>query len=147
MRPNPSLLRLQLRNQTCDLAPTAERIGAFLKSHAAADEAVYAVETAVEELVTNVIKYGYEDEHQHEILLTTTIRDGNIQLVVEDDGHEFDPTRHETPDLNRSIDEIPTGGLGLHLVRQLADRMSYERVGNRNRVMVELRLRGKGRNC
>jgi anti-sigma regulatory factor (Ser/Thr protein kinase) len=142
---DPGSLRLSLRNQTCDLAPASERIRAFLKSHAASDEAVYAVETTVEELVTNVIKYGYEDEAQHEILLTTTVRDGRIQVVVEDDGHEFDPTQREAPDLNRSIEEIPIGGLGLHLVRQLADHVSYERVGARNKVMVDLGLHGKGR--
>ncbi len=43
------------------------------------------------------------------------------------------------PDLNRPLEERPVGGLGIHLVRQLAEDCRYDRVDGRNRVTVTLR--------
>ena len=59
-----------------------------------------------------------------------------IELTVEDAGAPFDPTRSREPDIDESLDERAIGGLGLHLVRSLADVFSYQRVGCVNRTVV-----------
>ena len=87
---------------------------------------------AFEEIATNVIKYGYDDDLEHEILAEAILSPGALVLRVRDDGHEFDPLRAPPPDLDAAIEDRPIGGLGIHLLRKLAERLSYERVGGHN---------------
>jgi len=61
-----------------------------------------------------------------------------IVLTVADDGPQFDPLAHDVPELERAIDEREIGGLGILLVRELADRCRYARVDGRN--VMEIRL-------
>ena len=62
--------------------------------------AVYVVNLAIEEIVTNILKYGYDDTAIHEILLRIEIHPGAVRLVLEDDGHEFNPLKVPEPDVN-----------------------------------------------
>jgi len=51
---------------------------------------------------------------------------------VEDDGKPFDPLQAPPPDLSLPLERRPIGGLGIHLIRNLMDEVSYARVGGRN---------------
>jgi anti-sigma regulatory factor (Ser/Thr protein kinase) len=61
-------------------------------------------------------------------------------MTVVDDGHEFDPLAKEAPDLTLSVEDRPIGGLGIHLLRNLTDGMSYERRDGLNRLTLTKRL-------
>jgi anti-sigma regulatory factor (Ser/Thr protein kinase) len=66
----------------------------------------------------------------------------DLTLVVEDDGRPFDPLRDAPcPDLDSPLELRREGGLGLHLVRHMADETVYERVGQANRVRMRVDLR------
>ena len=58
-------------------------------------------------------------------------------LTMEDNGDMFDPTIDTKPDTTSSLQSREVGGLGLHLVKSFADRVSYEFAGGRNRLMLE----------
>ena len=60
-----------------------------------------------------------------------------MTMVVEDDGHPFNPLEQMEPDTNLPIEERPIGGLGLHLLRKLSDRMEYVWKNGRNRVTLQ----------
>ena len=49
----------------------------------------------------------------------------------------FDPLTAKAPDLGAEADARPIGGLGIHLVRAIMDRVAYERVGGTNRLLLE----------
>ena len=55
---------------------------------------------------------------------------------MSDNGAAFDPLSVPAPDLTTSLDERAVGGLGLHLVRNLMDRVSYSRAGERNQLTL-----------
>ena len=55
-----------------------------------------------------------------------------IEFIVDDSGRPFDPTLAEQPDLELGVDERPVGGLGIHLVRSIMDKVSYAREGGHN---------------
>jgi serine/threonine-protein kinase RsbW len=63
-----------------------------------------------------------------------------LQLMLEDDGHPFNPLDHPEPDVHLPAEDRIPGGLGIHLVRKLADRMDYRRCAGRNRVIVQVRI-------
>jgi len=100
---------------------------------------IHVAETVADELLSNVIRHGYRDDRLHTIDIAIAVGEGALRLEVSDDGIPFDPCSAPAPDLTRPIEERPVGGLGIHLVRELAAHCHYARVGGRNRVTITLR--------
>ena len=61
-------------------------------------------------------------------------------MEVIDDGHAFNPLEAPTPDLSLAMENRPLGGLGIHLLRKLADGITYERRNGTNRVVLTKRM-------
>jgi anti-sigma regulatory factor (Ser/Thr protein kinase) len=95
---------------------------------------------AIEELVTNCIEYGYDDADDHTIVIVLSISDGSLTMDVIDDGHPFDPLTAPPPDFSLEVEDRPIGGLGIYLLRKLADNISYERNHGTNRLTLTKRL-------
>lgn len=124
--------RLALRNDLGAVGGANRSLEEFLRVRGADPEAVFSTALALEEAVTNIIKYGYDDDREHQILLEARLLPEEIVLQVTDDGHEFDPLRAPAAGLDGPIEERPIGGVGLHLLRNLARSISYERTGGKN---------------
>ena len=60
-----------------------------------------------------------------------------LRFELEDDARPFDPLSARIPDLETSADRRQIGGLGIHLVRTIMDRVAYRRVGDTNRLILE----------
>jgi anti-sigma regulatory factor (Ser/Thr protein kinase) len=60
----------------------------------------------------------------------------HVTVILTDDGTPFDPFGQDAPDTTLSVDERSIGGLGIHLVRQLMDEVSYERREDHNVVVL-----------
>ena len=101
--------------------------------------AKYAALLSVEEMVTNILKYGYDDDREHAIRLRVAADRNHVKLVFEDDGHPFDPTQHPAPDIENLVASRKAGGLGIELVRRMSETMTYERAGRLNRLTVLIR--------
>jgi len=133
--PTPAFDRV-FPNQLADLGRVAEAAVNFLREHGLPQPAIYAANLAIEELGTNLLKYGYDDPGPHEIRLRLEVHPAHVLMTLEDDGHEFNPTRAPAPDLTLGLEDRQPGGLGLALVRQFADRFDYQRRAGRNCVSL-----------
>jgi anti-anti-sigma factor len=72
--------------------------------------------------------------------------EGNsLRVTITDDGPPFDPLAYADPDTELSVEEREIGGLGIHLVRQMMDEVSYRYEGDRNIVVLVKRLEGEAR--
>jgi serine/threonine-protein kinase RsbW len=127
-------------NQFGDLSRVTEEARRFLEQRGVGGRGLYVANLTLEELGTNTLKYGYEDRGPHEILLRLEVQPNSLLLLLEDDGHEFDPLKAPAPALDRPLEEREPGGLGLHLIRQMTEQMNYERRAGRNRVTARIRL-------
>lgn len=100
----------------------------------------------VDELISNVIKYGWPDEAhaenaRHEISIRIRSGAGSIEVEITDDGCAFDP-RLPPPPLSRAAAARPKpGGVGLQMLPELVDHIHYERVAGRNRTVITKRYR------
>ena len=52
--------------------------------------------------------------------------EGGMEFILSDEGKPFDPTAAPEADISMDVDERPIGGLGIFLVRQIMDSVSYE---------------------
>jgi len=130
-------LSLTLTNDLSELARIAGEIEAYGASHGWPARWITNLNISLDELITNIVSYGYEDSDEHEIRLTLTDRDGSLVAILEDDGIAFDPfTAAPKPDLDASVEDRRIGGLGVYFVRTLMDAVTYERIDNLNRVTL-----------
>lgn len=97
----------------------------------------------LEELITNTLTYAYPDRGRHDIAIRLELDRAELTMVYEDDGLPFNPLIVAAPDFETPIEQWPIGRLGIHLVRRLVDRTSYERARSRNRITLSKSLRGR----
>jgi len=113
----------------------------FGELHDVPSRTLYAVNLALDELVTNVVLYGFEDPAGREVLINIATAGSELTASVADDGKEFNPLTVKTPDLNAGLAERDIGGLGIHLVRSLMDHVNYQREDAKNVLTVRKRIR------
>ncbi len=97
------------------------------------------VDLVVEELLTNMVKYGLGSD-AGVIVGLVPIEDGVEVTLVDRDVESFDITRSAVVDIHAPIEERKPGGLGLHLIRQMADSVEYEYNQAERRSRITLRL-------
>jgi len=103
-----------------------------------ADHVSFRVALALEEAVMNVINHafaGIPPPHRISIRLDITTRLFAAEII--DNGRPFDPTSAAAPDLSLPIEQRPPGGLGIHLMRSMMDRVQYRRRGGQNLLRLE----------
>ena len=91
---------------------------------------------AAEEAVVNVMNYAYAPGTSGTVEVSARVIDGCLTLVIEDHGTPFDPTAKEAADTTLSAEERSIGGLGIHLVRELMDSLSYERTDDGRNILT-----------
>ncbi len=87
---------------------------------------------AVEEAVVNVMEYAYPQGVTGDVTIEVSVDDGQLDINIIDSGMPFDPTGKSDPDTSLSVEERSVGGLGIFLVRQLMDTVSYHRTDEKN---------------
>ena len=133
-------LTLHIPGSVDAIRPATEQAEAWLAEQHVSFDAMYLASLTIEELVTNCIKYGYTDLRDHTIDVAFSVDDGVLTIDVIDDGNPFDPLQAPRPDLSRAPEDRPLGGLGLHLLRELSDEVTYERRDGTNRLRLVKRM-------
>src|SRR5580700_3766448 len=127
--------RLIIRSDSSAMSEVDGFVAAFVKEHGIPADEVSRILILLEELITNLMKYGYPDRPEcgrAEIILA--LNDGRLEIEFIDDGCAFDPFAAPPPNLEAPLDSRTPGGLGLHILRSLTDEAHYER-RNGNNVM------------
>jgi serine/threonine-protein kinase RsbW len=133
--------RITLRNEMTEVARLVEFVDAFATKHGIPADEVARLQVILEELLTNVVKYGYRGGLGHGSIAVALARDGDrIVIEFDDDGVAFDPLTHQAADLQLPADERPVGGIGLHLLRSLTDEAHYRRERDRNHLSMVRRI-------
>lgn len=112
-------------------------VEAFGDANGLPDPKVYVINLALDELITNTVMHGLEEVSEAEIAITLRVAAGKLILIMEDNGKRFDPTQDTQADVSSTLEDRAVGGLGLHLVKSLTDRMSYEFANGWNRLTLE----------
>ena len=130
---------LNLNNKVSEIT----KLNAFVKSATTAlnmeTGLANQIKLAVEEAVTNIIDYAYQNGTEGNISVTIEADESRIRFIITDSGAEFDPTSVSKADTTLSVEERPIGGLGVFLVRNLMDSINYEHVDGKNVLRMEKR--------
>lgn len=136
----PITQHIVLPNNLAALATLAEAVNEFAY-HAKLEERIhFNLNLVLDELITNIIQYAYDDQQVHEIHVHLHYAAPYLQVQLIDDGKAFDPTQQAVPSLDSALEERHIGGLGLHFVSTLMDTVAYQRHDNHNHLHLEKTL-------
>ena len=133
-------LSIRLKNSFGEIKSLKEALHEYCEFRELPSNVAFALTLSLDEVVTNVISYGYDDSGEHQIDVALRSGQGIIEVSVVDDGKPFNPLEFRTPDLNRPIDERPVGGLGIYLVKTYMSELEYKRVGVKNCLIMRKRF-------
>ena len=95
------------------------------------------LQIAAEEVFLNIANYAYEDkEGTVSVLLSYDREARSAQLVFTDSGKPYDPQLAAAPDLSEDAEERQPGGLGVFLIKELIDSMTYQRKADKNILVL-----------
>ena len=129
-------LELEVRLDPEEPRRVAEQFERFGAEHGLPDRTIFGFQLALDEILTNVISYGFEEwAHDPVITVSFDLNDTRLEVVVQDNGRPFDPLQDaDEPDLTLPASGRPIGGLGIHLTKAFVHALSYERVDEYNRL-------------
>jgi len=129
-------LEVRVRNSLDELARLAEQVEEFCDAQGIGPGIAYNLNLAFDELITNTISYGYDDQAVHEIIVRLAVANDTVEAEIIDDGRAFDPLSREDPDVDADLDDRQIGGLGIFFVKQFMDEVAYRREGDYNVVAL-----------
>ena len=122
----------EIKNDLSEIETLAEAITNYCKENGVAEPISYDIRLALEEAISNTIKYGYDDHDLHNIYVRIGISKQELLIEIEDDARAFNPLEAPTPDFSLPVEQKPIGSLGIYLMRSVMDRIDYERSGTKN---------------
>lgn len=134
--------RLKLPATLESLDPFQDFVRGQIRDGGCSRETQFKIQLALEEALVNIAHYAYPPGVSGWIELACRLEPAGQRLCVEirDGGRAFNPFERAKPDMTAPLDKRPIGGLGIFLVRQMAEKAEYRRDGEINVLTMHFRL-------
>ena len=129
-----------LKNDFAEIKILTDGINYFAKKTHLGNETTLDLCLVLDEIITNIISYGFDDESEHKIIVNLNVNNKVLSVKIEDDGIPFNPLEFPAPDTTKPLEEREVGGLGVFFVKKLMDKIEYERKENKNILTVSKSL-------
>jgi len=133
-------LIIQIKNDFSELGRVVQLFHDFSKQNRLPIKIINAVDLVFDEIINNIISYGYDDQNEHKIDICIFIKDGILNLQIEDNARQFNPLETVETDTKSSIEERKIGGLGLHFLKNMMDEISYKYINKRNCLIMKKKI-------
>ena len=127
-------------NKLDEIAKIAQFIEELGMSLQLPSEITMSINLAIEEAISNIIRYAYPIGKSGEITLRTNAESNALVLKIIDDGISFDPTSKDTPEILEPLETRLTKGLGLFLIRRTMDIVEYRTIGSENHLILTKKI-------
>jgi serine phosphatase RsbU (regulator of sigma subunit)/anti-sigma regulatory factor (Ser/Thr protein kinase) len=136
----PMILKMTIKNHLSEIGQVKKRFNTFSEQYGISTPIRRKMNIVFDEMLNNIISYAYHDEDEHEIEIRVELSENRLTVSIVDDGIPFNPIGVETPDTELSLEERKIGGLGIHLVRRVMDKVSYQRRIDKNIATIVKQL-------
>ena len=132
-----------IENRIEELTSLAEKIDEMAEDWELSQAIAMNINLVIEEAVSNIIFYAFNDNNKHEIDITVKFDDKVLTIEITDNGKPFNPLLQQQPDINLPAEERPVGGLGIFLISQIMDEKKYTRRKNQNILTLNKSIRNE----
>jgi len=129
-------VELQIGNKLSEMEAVKLRFNEFAELNCISASISRKLKLVFDELLNNVISYAYKDDEKHKIAISFELLGNRLSITIIDDGIPFNPFESTAPDTTLGLENREIGGLGIHLVKNLMDKTSYQRRVNQNVVTL-----------
>ena len=129
-------LLLQLSNNRPEIRNLRNRFDIFAKDNELPNKVIRDVQLALDEVVTNIVEYGYDDDDKHLIDIKFILNEQSLKIIIIDDSKPYNILDKKDPDTSLSLDEKPIGGLGIYLVKRLMTNIDYDYRDGKNHLLL-----------
>jgi anti-sigma regulatory factor (Ser/Thr protein kinase) len=135
------ILTVELKNNISETEKLSEVCEQFALQYNLSPITANAITLSLDEIVTNIISYGYDDNKCHKIFIDFFVSEKLFKAVISDDGRKFNPLDQPEADISLPLEDKDIGGLGLHLVRNLMDQITYNYENDKNVLTITKEIR------
>jgi serine/threonine-protein kinase RsbW len=123
---------VKIPSSTDHLSDVREFVSTQARNHGFNDDDVNKIALAVDEACTNIIKHGYNFSPLHFIEVQIARNGGLFEIVITDQGKQFDPNGFQSPDMKEYLTHYRRGGLGIYLMKRIMDKVEFKVNSDRN---------------
>jgi anti-sigma regulatory factor (Ser/Thr protein kinase) len=128
---------LQIMNDLMELRSMSAWLHKTCENLAVPESVAKDIDLCANEAVANIILYAYEDHEQHQINIRLELKKNQeLSVTIQDDGNPFDPFKAILPEFYDKIGDVQIGGMGIQLMRSLANECRYCRLNGKNIVTL-----------
>lgn len=139
------MLTITLPASLSNLEKLLSQVSGWLGSNGIPRSQTARIELALEEALVNVCRYSYR-QGEGDVEVRCGITEGRAcRIEIVDSGVPFDACAYPAPELTACIADRKVGGLGVYLMRNMADQMTYRRENEKNILSLVFRT-SPGRN-
>ena len=131
---------LTISNSIAELQRAVDFVENFGAAHNIPKGLTNDLNLSLDEILNNVVSYGYEDQARHSIAITLSLVEDWLIAEVRDDGKPFDPRKPGSAVIEGTMQSRRVGGLGRSFVKALMDEVDYERGSQYNVVTIKKKL-------
>lgn len=131
----------ELKNDLSELEALSKHLNKFGRLTGLSEACITDVNICLDELFTNIVSYGFEDDLEHIIRFTMDLDSQVLTLSIEDEGIPFNPLEKKAPEIPVDLIDVRIGGLGIHIVRKLMDDIRYKRKQGKNKLTLKKFIR------
>jgi len=135
--------KFELKNDLSELKVLNQHLNNWAEDTNLTPNSILRINICLDELFTNIVSYGFEDDLEHKIKFTLNADKVLLTINIEDDGIPFNPLEKIDPDFPDNVESAIIGGLGIHIIKKLMDNVHYERkLGNK--LTMKKNIQDKG---
>jgi len=124
-----------------ELVTLNQQFHAFGKATELSEKYIFEIIICLDELFTNIVFFGPEDNLEHTIFFTFALIDDVLTIKVEDKGIPYNPFEVKNPEKVNDLNSTQIGGLGLYIVKELMDEICYKRYRGKNKLTLKKFIR------
>lgn len=129
-------MEMRIPNRLAEIGRLGDWAEGFCARHALPPAVVNGLRVSLDEVLSNIISYAYDDDATHEIAVRLALADGMLSVEIEDDGVPFDWTQARGADRTAPLMDREVGGLGIEFLKALNDSVVYRRGDGRNFLVL-----------
>ena len=130
-----NIMGKKFKREINSLDQVFEFVNNFVRSKRIDESILFSLSLVVEEIFTNMVKYN--SQSNEDILISLKKLESRLIVTLTDfDAEPFDITKTKEVDVRQPLENRKVGGLGIHLVKRMVDKLSYEHKGRESKVTL-----------
>lgn len=133
---NSTTYQLTVNASTKNLAEVRNFVATYAKNEGFTNQQINETRLAVDEAFTNIIKHAYENDENQPVNVDLQFDDEKLCVIISDFGKSFNIDSYKIPDVREQIKEKKRGGMGVYLIQNLMDDVSYRNQKSKNEIIM-----------